>query len=462
MPILKTVAAVLSGRTPDRTPRQWLIVSAAIALWVTALTPAQALNLIEKDGYNLDFTFEAGVGFFHSGVDYSGKRRGAVDWEEGYLKGIFKGSYLFSEGGPSLYGALGATLTGTLGEGDAAGLTTGNERKLDWEDYYLGWKSGNLLGVPDAVDISLGRQTFVVGDGFLINSDSTSFGKGLGRRFDRGGAYWLAPRKSFEKTAIGRFQTGTPLRGDLFYLGSGNPAQGDTELAGVNLEYKDEKVGTLGAAYLRIVDVEEDLRPLREDLNTYSIRGQGSAGIENLFLSAEYAYQDSDEEIEVDAYAWYVEAGYTLANLPWSPYLGYRFSHFSGDDPDSLNKNEAFDPLFFGFSRGYGTWFQGEVAANYAGPFSSNTDVHFVALRAQPLETLTLGALYFKFITDEPPPGVSDEFAQEIDLYVEWKATENVFISPLYGIYIPDDGAEATHNTKTVDHYFQITTVVNF
>ncbi|MEZ5583921.1 MAG: alginate export family protein [Candidatus Competibacteraceae bacterium] len=318
---------------------------------------------------------------------------------------------------------------------------------------------GPLLIFPQA------RQGFILGDGFLINNDSLNFGDGLGERFDRGGAYWLAARKSFKKTFIGRFQTGTPVRGDLFYLGSGNPAQGFTELAGINLEYVDETYGTLGATYFRIVDVNKKLLggffALREDLDTFSIRGQGNAGVENLFLSFEYAHQTGNAAIEVDAYAWYVEAGYTFAGIPWTPSLNYRYSAFTGDDPKTA-KSEGFDPLFFGFNRGYGTWFQGEVAANYTGPFNSNTKVHHVALKAQPLENLGLGALYFNFTTDETQPGEDDDFAQEIDLYAEWIVNDHLYVSPLYGIFIPGDGAEAAFGNDNTNHYFQIIAVITY
>ena len=70
--------------------------------------------------------------------------------------------------------------------------------------------------------------------------------------------------------------------------------------------------------------------------------------------------------VKNDADAWTVEGGWTFADLPWSPTLNYRHARFSADKAGTA-RNEAFDPLFFGLSRGLGTWFQGEVAANYAG-----------------------------------------------------------------------------------------------
>ncbi|MCW5698651.1 MAG: hypothetical protein KIT00_02295 [Rhodospirillales bacterium] len=39
----------------------------------------------------------------------------------------------------------------------------------------------------------------------------------------------------------------------------------------------------------------------------------------------------------------------------------YRFSSFSGDDPNTTSNRKAFDPLFYGITlaRGLGTWYQG-------------------------------------------------------------------------------------------------------
>jgi hypothetical protein len=77
--------------------------------------------------------------------------------------------------------------------------------------------------------------------------------------------------------------------------------------------------------------------------------------------------------------------------------------------------DEGYDPLFFGFNRGYGTWFQGEVAANYAGPFGTDSDIHYLGVKANPTELLTVGASYFDFSDTVGGSGNND--ANEIDLW---------------------------------------------
>ena len=161
----------------------------------------------------------------------------------------------------------------------------------------------------------------------------------------------------------------------------------------------------------------------RDGMDTYSLRGEGNAGIDNASFAFEYAWQDKQAGPEK---AWYAEAGYTFAELPWAPSLTYRYTRYS----------EGWDALFTGLSTGYGTWFQGEVAANYAGPFNSNTGVHHLGLVAKPLENLTLGALYFDFDTLHTRNALNLG-ARELDLYVEWTVSPHLIVSPLVGLYQP-------------------------
>ena len=218
-------------------------------------------------------------------------------------------------------------------------------------------------------------------------------------------------------------------RGDAMWIESDNPAQVEASMKVGNLEHVGEN-GTLGLSYIKVDDVEEDLAflyPQRDGQETWSLRYQGSAGVENLFLSGEYAWQDQDQGNED---AWYVEAGWTFADAPWQPSVNYRYSRFS----------EGFDPMFYGNGRTLGTWFQGEVAANYAGPFNTNAKVHNVAVHAAPRENLAVGLLAYDFTTLDKGAGGNLD-AREFDLFLEWGVTPNLAIIPLVGLYQPDASA---------------------
>lgn len=423
------------------------LLAASIA---AASSQVSAYSLVDQEDTKVNLDIEAIVGTFNSQEGYatapSGEQGKSSNWQEGYIKAGVSGEKTLESG--SLYGGISLVTSGVWGDGDAAGFTVGDERKTSLEDLYIGFRKGNI-------DLSVGAQNFAIGDGFLVNGDALSFGDGFNDAipgipdFNRGGAYWLAPRKSFKNTAILRVEGENGLRGDLFWLQSGNAAQASVELAGINVEHTSD-MGTVAASYIVGTGVEKDEAEFlglthRDGQKNLSLRYQGNAGVENLFLSAEFVSQSQGDSTRKDGDAFYAEAGWTFSDVAWSPNLSYRFSSF----------DEGYDPLLFGFNRGYGTWFQGEVAANYAGPFSSGNDVHQVALKANPTEMLSLGTLYFDF--EGTPSGSAD--GNEIDLYAEWVVNDNLIVSPLLGLYTPDSATSTQGNTDT-NTYFQMMAII--
>lgn len=427
-------------------------ITAAVAM------PVHAYNLHSSDAGEVNLDVEAIFGTFSSqetygtvGLANTGESR---DWQEGYIKAGLSGTRNL-DSGAAVYGALSVLASGAWGDGDAMGIQSGDEREFDIEDAYLGFRN-------DMFDVSFGRQNLSFGDGFLINGDSLNFGEGLdkaldgsvpGFEADRGGAYWLAARKAFDQTAVVRIGGDSGLRSDLFWIESDNAAQASMEMAGINVEYVTEK-GTFGAMYidgLGVDKTEAEVMGLthRDGQDTFSLRYQGNAGVENLFLSGEYVTQDQGDNTREDGDAWYVEAGWTFADVAWTPSVNYRYSTF----------DEGFDPLFFGFNRGYGTWFQGEVAANYAGPFNSDADVHHLAVKVAPMETLALGALFFDF--SDTAQGSKAMDGQELDIYAEWVVNDHLIISPLIGFYTPDS-ANSTQGNDDTNTYFQVLAIVPF
>ncbi|NBA94752.1 hypothetical protein [Pseudomonas sp. R5(2019)] len=413
-----------------------LLRLSTLAFLVSAASHASAYELYADDDTHLNAKVEAVFGLFHSQENYALSGRlseGSSSWKEGYIKyGLAFDQGLGAVG--TAYGAFGLLSSGTWGDGDAAGFSDGSERTTKIEDASLGWRSGNLFQAlgEDGVDLSFGRQNIMVGDGFLINGDALNLGHGVADgEFNRGGGYYLAARKNFDQTAVLRLGGKQGWRSDLMWLKSDNRAQAKSELVVGTLEHVAD-AGTVGLTYIEVTDVDEAFAsPLqldRDNMKTYSLRGQGNAGVENLSLSGEYAWQDKREAGNEDA--WYLEAGWKFADAPWTPAVSYRYSRFS----------EAFDPLFYGFSRGYGTWFQGEVAGNYSGPFNSNTQVHHVGLKVSPLENLSIGALWFDFQTLDKNLGNTD--GRELDLYAEWAVNEHLMVMPVIGLYQPDKSAE--------------------
>lgn len=436
-----------------------------------AVAPAGAYQLYDDGASVINLDLEVALGVFNSEKAYAQVLRSedaSPTWQEGYAKYGLSAAHSF-DGAGGVYGAFNLLSSATRGDGDAGGFTTGKEEDTQVEDAYIGWRSGDLvpwLG-EDGIDLSFGSQSFTIGDGFLVNGDSLNFGEGFEPLADagiapnglsRGGAYWLAARKAFDQTAILRIGGDTGVHIDGFWLDSDNKAQAEMELAGANLEYRDATYGTVGLTYLKGLDVDDESAAFlgyqhRDGQETLAVRANGSLGVENLFLSAEYVDQDNGDDYVGDGtdHAWYGEAGWTFVAVPWSPKLTYRYSTFS----------DGFDPLFFGFNRGYGTWFQGEVAANYAGPFNSDTDVQHVGLALTPAPTVELGALFFDF--DDAGQGFLD--GNEFDLYAQWIVNEHLVLSPLVGFYTPDKSA-SQGGTQIGDNdtniYSQVIAIINF
>jgi hypothetical protein len=351
----------------------WRLGALAVTL-VAVARMAGAMELLERDGFTLSLELEAGVGglltkntnFGVGRIDLpDGEVSGDAQWGEGYFEPRLSLEYGSATG--AFYGGVSGVGSLTVGDGDAGGFTDGGDKKVSLESLYGGWRSGSLLAESlgeDALDLSAGRQDFHVGDGFLIWDGN----------FDtRGdGAYWLGPRTAFEFAGLARVNT-SPLGGQLFFLRADHD-QGDTELIGANLDYSLSDLGlgdesVLGGMYFQITDVDQrfENETPREGMQVASIRLNDVRvpRFEDAGLYAEYAKQFGDgDDVDFDAQAFYVEPFYDFSWLPWSPRLAYRFAYFSGDADLDDEDREDFDPLFYDYSRSWGTWTQGRSSGN--------------------------------------------------------------------------------------------------
>ncbi|MDT3722452.1 hypothetical protein [Pseudomonas oryzihabitans] len=437
--------------SPLRIPQSLLA-----ALLLTGLLPtAHALPLYDDGDTHVSVDGLAVYGLFDSRKRYDGGD-GGTHWREGFIKYGLKADTGLGEAG-SLYGAFALVSSGTWGDGDASGLSDGSERTTKIEDAYAGWRSGGLFPAlgKDGVDVSFGRQLYKLGRGFLINDDGLNPGKGLADGdYNRGGAYYLAARHAFDRTAVVKVGGDQGWNGSAAWLKSDNRIQANSEMTVGSLGYTGA-AGTVAGAWIHGLDVDDrwasDFQQRRDGMNTYSLRAEGSAGIEHANFSAEYAVQDAQGDHEN---AWYLEGSYQFARALLTPSVTLRYTRYS----------QNWDPLFTGFSTGYGTWFQGEVAANYAGPFNSNAGITHVGLKVNPLENVTVGALYFDLRTLHGRDSLNLD-ARELDLYVEWAVSPNLIVTPLVGLYRPDHSATDGGNQSNGDGtnvYSQLVVAVPF
>lgn len=419
---------------------------------------AHSLPLYSDGATTIDAKLMASFGVFSSGEKYAQtptQTSGSTTWQEALFQYGLDVKHKSEQFG-STYAALNWVSSATFGDGDAAGWSLGDERTTKIEDAYAGWKSGNLAPMlgEDGIELSFGRQNIIVGDGFIISGDALNFGRGpLDGRLNRGGAYYLTGRKNFDQTAVVRLGGSEGLRGDLMWLKSDNPAQAAPETAVATLEHVTEK-GTIGLTAVKVLDTDKEfadiLYPERKDMKIYSVRAKGDAGVPGLFLAGEYA---KERKTTSDENAWYLEAGWSFNDTRFTPKVNYRFSRFS----------EGYDPLFYGNGRELGTWFQGEVAGNYAGPFNTNSTIQQIGLKLAVTPTFNAGALLYKF--DTLNTQTQDLSGKELDIYGEWTVNEHLLVLPLVGFYKPEHSFENGGNqlgSDSTNVYAQLLFVTNF
>lgn len=444
-------------RTPHYAPLLSLVALCAFE------PQAQGYELYNENegGTVLNAELWAGFGWFGSSKNYLGdpqREPGSMRWQEGFAKYGLSGTTDRIAAG-SIYGGFSMISTGSWGDGDAGGITAGNERETAVEDAYLGWKSGELIPAlgTDGVDFSFGRQIVTV-DGFLITDDGFAPGNAFNPiegvadgRFNRGGAFYLGPRLAFGNTAVLKLGGTEGLHGSLIWLKSDNPGQSKAEVAVATVDYTTP-IGSIGSTYVRGLDVEERYvfadRGERKGMDIYSIRGQGNAGIENADFAFEVARQ---EKRSGSQRGMFFDAGYTFADVKWQPTVSYRYTRYS----------EGWDFLFQG---GFRKRYQGEVAANYAGSVTSNMQINDVLLSVMPTDKLTLNAMAFDF-HQLSRRGEQDFSAREFDFFLDWMVTDNITLSPLIGLYKPEkwlgNGGNQSGSAST-NTYFQLIAWVTF
>ncbi|WP_120429758.1 alginate export family protein [Acinetobacter baylyi] len=436
----------------------------AVLVSIFGITSTHAdISLYKNDNTSVDANIAAVTGIFYSKKNYiPAQEPSSKSWQEGYLQyGLGITQKLGHLG--SLYAKANLVSAETWGDGDAGGYTDGSERATKLEDAYIGWKSGQLLPWlgEDGLEISVGRQSVCLGDGFLICADAPNVGHSplLGEQFNRhgGGTYYLAGHRDFKDTAVIKIGGKNPLHGSLFTFKSNNAIQAYSRFVGATLDYSRPEKGSLGLTVLHNSSIDQDFASRvsqimqdRKGMNVYSLRGKSDLGIKNTEFSFEYAVQDKKNGN--DASAGYIKAAYTF-DTPWKPTTYYRYSRFS----------EQWDNLFIG-AQEYGRWFQGELAYNYSGPFNNNTQISNIGISLTPNDKLTIGALAYDF-SDLKNQNKTNYTGRELDLYALWTVTPHMTVSPVIGIYKPKvdlahGGAQNGDNKTNV--YTQLTLSYSF
>jgi hypothetical protein len=490
--------------------------------------------LYDQDGYKLAVGIEAGFGGFAVGnVDTNAgnvntdallegpfppsERRTTRDWFEGFIKPFAELETPFFDFGHtyalvSVVGALtrgNGDATSSLSPQGARSTTSDAPQHAALEDAVIGWHSGNLFADTlgeDAVELSGGRQSFVLGDAFLI-------GSGVANGFGRAALY-LQPRASFDHVALLKLNL-EPVRARLFNLenrvnqnlmqgfdqpksqflgldlglfgaGEAEPSptkpgekQPPTAAQAVQTTREQREVPDLwsgGFEFFHFYDADSTPETFsfppgepspalsifgnRKGLNVYSgyLAGSLFEFDRNVLIYSQFALEQNDAaDRRVKAEAWYVEPAYKFSSLPWMPQLNLRYAHFSGDPNPNDRLKQSYDPLFTtGGSRGFGSWFLGEIFGQY---ISANTNLNLAMahLKFSPLDTLDAGILYYNFQFDQTaqfdnPLITSKNAAQEVDFYSVWSATEWLTVTGVLAFAVPGAGLKQAAQAFVVDN----------
>lgn len=378
---------------------------------------------------------------------------GTSTWVEGYVEPGLGGISQVSDYPVYLYGAVSWLMSGTTGHDI---YNSGQWGHGDFEKLYAGmiW---NLPREGTALDLSVGKQVYQIRDGFLLSKIPVS--TSIGER----AALYLGPRLTSENTLLARARSGR-FSLDAFQLEPSEIEEiaTDTELTGVNLQY--EFADTEAAFTYYYVPHSKATYPTpdgerlpREGLRTYnpSLSVKKLFGREGAWLKAEYAYQDH-EDFDMSADAGYVWLGYQMTTTGWRPTLSYRWSTFSGDDPDTQTF-ERFDPLFSG---GLGNFLPGIVFSKVYK--NANLVTNRGSLSVKPREQLELILDYFHHRADSlnnlggigPLQTLeSRDIGQEVTLTAYRYIGRNLFFQGIASVGMPGEAIERALGDGTENWY---------
>jgi hypothetical protein len=265
------------------------------------------------------------------------------------------------------------------------------------EDAYAGFSSDRptASGGNRQFTLLYGRKAFQVDNGMILRLSSANGGERA--------ALQSNPRNAAERLLLAQFSYDAH-RIEAFRIDPDELEELDSRTLLEGLNYEGQ-VGTrlrVGAMLLRVPEstfsyyTVDSVLP-REGLRVADLRLSYEAplGRPGWFLRGELARQ-THPDFPMDARAGYAEVGYAFAASAWKPSLSYRYSHFSGDDPDTA-EFERWDPLFAG--GGGDEWVQG--LNHYKVVQTSNVDAHRLMVRLRPNPRWELVPQLWRFRADQ-------------------------------------------------------------
>ncbi len=293
-----------------------------------------------------------------------------------------------------LYGNYKALFMQTLGR-DV--YRSDNPWSIGTENLYGGFvgsistAKGNVFNF----NLSAGQQPYRIGTGMLLCQIALNGGER--------GALNIWPRFSGDFVGLAQLRYDN-LKAEYFYIDPNEfgGLESNTRLTGFNLEYGKVSGIKAGFTYLHVlrstalVLFPDGRQETRNGLNALNLGAEWVArpNTNTLIASVEGGLQ-TNSRFPLLAWGVAAELGYAFRSAKLSPSFSYRFSHLTGDNPET-ERFERWDLLYSG--NDVNTWIQGLLMKNIL--FNTNLQAH--RLQAQMLvKGWRFTGQYFYFRSDE-------------------------------------------------------------
>ncbi|CAA0101909.1 Uncharacterised protein [BD1-7 clade bacterium] len=421
-----------------------LFVSITIVI-VLCFNPASASDEISWDNGQGTFEPQGDIEAALIGVDnnYYGNDRAVLGehsdfWYESQFTG--GGQLRWVTEGAGTYSSNLSIVLISSGGYDASLSNINHEyvNRIAWREANLAWQGTfGERSKPIDVDVSAGRQSYVLGTGFILGTGGDDGG-------NRGNE-WIGPHDFWRLGFLGKVELPSQTF-QVYQLTPDDEIYSQTHLAGADLAFHgDWGQWAFGGLDIFHSDIDE-----RKQLHLFNVRYDYTLpDITGWDVKGEYVYQRIDEQNQ-DTFAWYAELGYTFTEAA-NTRLSYRFANFSAE----------YDPLFPG-GDDWGAWYIGEYLGQYQ-LVNQNFQNHQVRLTMQPTDTLIFNAIYYFYRINElgkgqfadPVTPITDKnLTHEIDLILEYAVTDQLTLKFINVYTLPERGAiQWSGGDKTVSYF---------
>lgn len=339
---------------------------------------------------------------------------------------------------------------------DVYGLLS-DKTEVDFNQAYI--QFGKLFNSPFTVTV--GMQDIYIEKQFMI---------GLGKTQET--ALWLLFDQSFPFAARvdGDFGAFKPT---VFWARSGDyfaqtfEGKDEIEVAGVNLHYDImEGAYVYGGFFTKMDDTPPGTTGdvlgqtlAQTDTHVVDIGGDWTFGPVNIEAEAVYQFGNVEfvagDSLDRKSFGFFVSPKFTFP-VAYSPYIKLHYIYWPGDEDFADDDIEEYDPMFEGWTV-WNRWFIGEHMTEVFG-LKTNTIKYIAEVGFYPVETCQIQAMYIRHQLDEkyfplgvlnPVPVSSKDFADEFNLFMNWQATDFLFVHSGLGFDVPNDGAQEILGNKT-------------